>query len=83
MYLQSSLPEEVMLGPGAGQMGAALGAPRDVGAMGGLVDFDEFIESALDTRALGERVATAWRLENGVRWTSAVSLRNNVGRSHF
>ena len=80
MYLQSSVPEEVMLGPGAGRASAALGAPRDAGTIDGFVDFDDFIESALDTRELGERVATAWKLENGVRWTSAVSLHIHVER---
>jgi hypothetical protein len=74
MYLQSSVPEKVMLGPGAGRTSAALGAPREAGGLDGFADFDEFIENALDTRTLGERVATAWRLENDVRWTSAVSL---------
>jgi len=72
MHLQSSVPEEVMLGPGAGRTSAALGAPRETNGVDRFADLDELVEVALDTRALGERVARAWRLENSVRWTSAI-----------
>lgn len=48
----------------------------EVQALNGLeeVDLEEVAERALDTRVLGEKVAKAWGLERGVRWTSAVSL---------
>lgn len=76
MYLHATVPEEVLLGPGAGRTSAALGAPREHGeeSVDGFMDFEAVLERALDTRVLGERVASAWGLERGVRWTSAVSF---------
>lgn len=77
MHLHASVPESVLLGPGAGQTSAALGAPRSTGeedVVDGFMDFEAVLEQALDTRVVGEGVAAAWGLERGVRWTSAVSL---------
>lgn len=78
MFLESSVPEEVLLGPGAGQTSVALGAPRVEGAVDGFMDFEEITEKAISPHILGERVAPAWNLENGTRWTSAVSLHCTI-----
>ncbi|KAF8317094.1 hypothetical protein DL93DRAFT_2165755 [Clavulina sp. PMI_390] len=73
MHLQATVPDSVMLGPGAGQKGSVLNKPKEAGALDGFMDLEAIVESALETRSLGERVAPVWRLENGIRWTSALS----------